>query len=75
MTFYISSTCYATENAITACTPTSGQVTTSTGRKKRDLIDLVETNPSNKPVATLNGESIDFNELITPSRVMNLLTV
>jgi len=62
------STCYTTENGIASCVPTVGQVTTSTGKKKREASHLVETHPKNTPVVTLDGIPIDFNEIIAPSR-------
>lgn len=58
--------CYTTDANIVSCTPTSGQVTIS-GRRKRESSNVV-TNPLNKPIATLNGKDIDFNDIISPSR-------
>ena len=73
-TLYLSfSTCYATEADIPSCTPTVGQVTTSTGKKKREASHLVETHPKNTPVVTLDGIPIDFNEIIAPSRVNKII--
>ena len=53
--------------------PTVGQVTTSTGKKKREASHLVEIHPKNTPVVTLDGNPIDFNEIIAPSRVNKIL--
>jgi len=62
------STCYTTDANIPSCVPTVGQVTTSTGKKKREASHLVETHPKNTLVVTLDGNPIDFNEIIAPSR-------
>jgi len=62
------STCYSSEANIVSCTPTVGQVTVGTGRKRRESLDE-SSYPSNRPIATLNGNYIDFNDLISPSRV------
>ena len=65
------STCYTTDANIASCTPTSGQ-TTLTGRKKREspidvnYLDL-------RPIVMLNGEEIDFNDIISPSRVITII--
>ena len=65
------STCYTTDANIASCTPTSGQ-TTLTGRKKRESpIDVSHLN--RKPIVMLNGEEIDFNDIISPSRVMAMI--
>ena len=53
--------------------PTVGQVTTSTGKKKREASHLVETHPKNTLVVTLDGNPIDFNEIIAPSRVNKII--
>ena len=52
-----------------------GQVTTSTGKKKREASHLVETHPKNTPVVTLDGTPIDFNEIIAPSRVNKIIFI
>jgi len=61
------STCFSTEADIKACTPTSGQVTVGTGRRKRESPHVV-TKPQAQPIATLDGKDIDFNDIISPSR-------
>ena len=68
---FLFSTCYATAAGINTCLPTSGQVTTAvaTGKKKREASRLVETHPRNTPVVTLDGQPIDFNDIISPARV------
>ena len=62
-----SSTCYTTEANIASCLPIVGQATL-TGRKKRD--DSMEQNyPNIQPIVELNDIIIDFNEIISPTRV------
>ena len=65
------STCYATAAGINTCLPTVGQVTTAVagGKKKREASQIDETRPGNTPVVTLDGQPIDFNDIISPSRV------
>lgn len=60
-------TCFSTQAGITACTPTSGQVTVGTGRRKRESSHVL-TEPPTQPMATLDGKDIDFNDIISPSR-------
>jgi len=60
-------TCFTTEAAIATCTPTPGQVTVGTGRRKREFSHVL-TEPPTQPMATLNGNNIDFNDIISPSR-------
>ena len=65
------STCYTTDANIVSCTPTSGQ-TTLTGRKKRESpIDVSYLDL--RPIVMLNGEKIDFNDIISPSRVITII--
>ena len=65
------STCYTTDANIVSCTPTSGQ-TTLTGRKKRESpidVSYLEL----RPIVMLNGEEMDFNDIISPSRVITII--
>ena len=65
------STCYTTDANIVSCTPTSGQ-TTLTGRKKRESpIDVSYLDL--RPIVMLNGEEVDFNDIISPSRVITII--
>ena len=61
-------TCFTTDAAIATCTPTPGQVTVGTGRRKREFSHVL-TEPPTQPMATLDGNNIDFNDIISPSRV------